>query len=1404
MAPYARYIGRVGALALALGVGAAVATGQGVGIARADNAATGSNEKSSTADASSPTAGQEAGEAAPTDGQDTAIDDDDETADLTEDVDDLDEDLGDDVPDDDVPGDDNEVDAEDIADESLPSTTAEPIPAVTVTPKPDSESEVLLLGSVAASLSSTSLTEQEPTTSVASGDEAEPVSPLTDVNIEAESSPAEPTEVFQLVATFVDGPAATTLADTSPEQPTVATAAASDDLVNIATSFVGMLFSPFLAPGPAIPAPPPFLWALLEWVRREVHRTFFNPTPVAVADVVTVTGMAPTIIDVLGNDVDGEPLAIVGYSQPANGTVTLNQDNTFTYTPAAGFKGTDTFTYTVSDAGGAWHLHGLAGLFGLGHTATATVTITVGNPPPVVGDPAYQVSVNELSGVVTGRVNATDPGGDDLTYELVTDIDPTLGSVAVDPTSGLFYFIPTSESRRAAYDSTGDPTVTFTIAVTDGEESVTVDVTAPISPSQGHPDDDGVLDPNDLADLVADGTVEVAQNDDGTVRVIDGTFTDDVVRNSADAAQALNRIAELLGATEGFADAADIRVETVRQPTQDGAFTEVVYRLEQSVNGVPVLGSEAILVTDGSGTVLGVFSSYNDRVLSVDTTPDGSVTDKSQAEAVATAALLDSLSDILAEEARDSFVASLVFDSELVIYDPNRGAEPRLLWLVRVSTPLPEDPDPETGPPPSETGLPVVGGRYFIYANGADAGQIRTESSGLDGLHALTSTVDRARDLKDVERWLNVQRSGNIYVLVDAIRNIRTMTSSGDFVRKGFFGWDRAAVSAHANLADVYDYYKNRLGKRSFDFADRFGLGTGIKITLDNAPQASWYLDGAKKGFHFGDETQRAMDIVAHEFSHAVISDIVGRGYTYGLEGNKESEALNEAYADILGNLIENKTTSGRWTIGEDYRNCSRVASCGRSMANPVRARYSAIKSTDSIYEMASVFEYAAYRMMDDERTSGISNEQWSRVFYNSAQRLHFGAGFGDAANAVISSARSQGFTSSQLDAVRSAFAETEMLAPRGYVPPASDGPTPTLVSTIPLGETPLNVTVSRDGRFVYVDSFKATYSPETGSRLVVTLTQINTLTGQTQTEVISESAAGGSIIYPYGVAASPDGRYVYLLNGDNSNIAIPATVTVFDTVTQQPVGNPIPVGNTPAGRLFISPDGSRLYATTMNPGGQGMPAGTISVVNTSTKTVTHTIPVGYVQDVAFGPDGSRAYAVGQQFTATGLARSVIKVINTANSAVLREITVGDYRSAEDGMVYVGQVEASADNRRLYALVIDSQEDAYVYSIRVYDTATGTVLDTYENVGAAFGSIGQRGRFMVLSKDGRYLYARDAATMTLKVIDTRTGEYVGDPVPYETSSPSVADMLISPDGKQLYFIGPDSTGGGTMHVFDLF
>ena len=61
-----------------------------------------------------------------------------------------------------------------------------------------------------------------------------------------------------------------------------------------------------------------------------------------------------TAASLLANDtdIDLDTLSIDSFTQPANGTVAVNGDGTFTYTPTANFNGADSFTYTVADGNG--------------------------------------------------------------------------------------------------------------------------------------------------------------------------------------------------------------------------------------------------------------------------------------------------------------------------------------------------------------------------------------------------------------------------------------------------------------------------------------------------------------------------------------------------------------------------------------------------------------------------------------------------------------------------------------------------------------------------------------------------------------------------------------------------------------------------------------------------------------------------------------------------------------------------------------------------------------------------------------------------------------------------------------------------------------------------------------------
>lgn len=95
-----------------------------------------------------------------------------------------------------------------------------------------------------------------------------------------------------------------------------------------------------------------------------VDNTPNGDSPDAQPDTATTSRGDPVVIPVLENDTDpnGDPLTVTGGSAP-NGLVTVNPDGTLSYTPNAGFTGTDTITYTITDPSGL--------------TDSSTVTVTV-------------------------------------------------------------------------------------------------------------------------------------------------------------------------------------------------------------------------------------------------------------------------------------------------------------------------------------------------------------------------------------------------------------------------------------------------------------------------------------------------------------------------------------------------------------------------------------------------------------------------------------------------------------------------------------------------------------------------------------------------------------------------------------------------------------------------------------------------------------------------------------------------------------------------------------------------------------------------------------------------------------------------------------------------------------------
>ena len=135
---------------------------------------------------------------------------------------------------------------------------------------------------------------------------------------------------------------------------------------------------------------------------------------------------------VLANDTDadGDSLSAALVGGPAHGSVTLNADGSFVYTPTPLYFGTDTFTYQAND--------------GQTNSATATVTITVNhvNHPPVANNDSYSINEDTTLNVLSATgvlANDSDVDGDPLTATVM--VGPAHGSLTLNP-DGSFSYTP--------------------------------------------------------------------------------------------------------------------------------------------------------------------------------------------------------------------------------------------------------------------------------------------------------------------------------------------------------------------------------------------------------------------------------------------------------------------------------------------------------------------------------------------------------------------------------------------------------------------------------------------------------------------------------------------------------------------------------------------------------------------------------------------------------------------------------------------------------------------------------------------------------------------------------------------------------------------------------------------------
>jgi Ca2+-binding RTX toxin-like protein len=195
----------------------------------------------------------------------------------------------------------------------------------------------------------------------------------------------------------------------------------------------------------------------------DIDGPYINNPPATNPDSYTVKSNTELTVDaahgVLANDIDydGDPLTAVSDGQPAHGTVVLNADGSFTYTPDKDFAGVDTFNYEADD-GTTTTLEGVSIEVDGPHPVVTNITAVPSSGVLHEGD-SFTVTVTMSSAVDVDQTNAP--------LELFTNDFPLVLESGAGTDSLVFTGTLGDYTLGTPLEITGDDNDDFDAHVTD-------------------------------------------------------------------------------------------------------------------------------------------------------------------------------------------------------------------------------------------------------------------------------------------------------------------------------------------------------------------------------------------------------------------------------------------------------------------------------------------------------------------------------------------------------------------------------------------------------------------------------------------------------------------------------------------------------------------------------------------------------------------------------------------------------------------------------------------------------------------------------------------------------------------------------------------------------------------------
>jgi len=300
---------------------------------------------------------------------------------------------------------------------------------------------------------------------------------------------------------------------------------------------------------------------------------------------------------VLANDSepDGDPTTAELVDDVENGTLTLNSDGSFSYTPDADYNGSDSFTYKAKDN------HD-----GLSAAATVSITVTpVNDSPTNITLSNASVDENEPAGTTVGTLSTTDPdSGDTHTYSLVS------GTGSDD--NGSFEISSGTLQTNAQFDFETKSSYTIRVKTDDGnggtsEKALTISITN----ANDQPSDIALsnsdVDENQPAGTDV-GTLSTTDQDSGdtfTYTLVSGTGDSD--NNSFQISGSTLETAAALNFEDGAARSVRVETDDGNGGTSQKQFTITVNDANDGPTNL-ALSNNTVDDNQPSGTTVGTFS----------------------------------------------------------------------------------------------------------------------------------------------------------------------------------------------------------------------------------------------------------------------------------------------------------------------------------------------------------------------------------------------------------------------------------------------------------------------------------------------------------------------------------------------------------------------------------------------------------------------------------------------------------------------------------------------------------------------------------------------------------------------------------------------------------------------------